>query len=162
MTAVPRHPRQTKEGSGQQPSQTIHHLKMPAPQGAPSTIVTFYPTRPVRAVGPLYRPARGPDWAQGESRYDCSAGVRAFSGDPLNGPTQAIAVKNETSSTRNRPVFLLYSSLFFVGNNLPEWSLCLLLRGLSRISFPGPACSHSGDPCALAPRPRRQSLSQCA
>src|SRR5215831_16337837 len=52
-----------------------------------------YPARPVGAAGPLYRPARGPDRAQGKSRYDCPAGVRAVSGDPLNGQKQAIAVK---------------------------------------------------------------------
>src|SRR4029450_674249 len=76
--------------------------------------------RPVGAVGPLYRPARGPDGAQGESWHDCPAGVRAFSGDPLNWQTQAIAVKDETSGTRHRPVFILYSSLSFVGNNPPS------------------------------------------
>src|SRR2546422_2009052 len=70
-----------------------------------------YPARPLGAAGPLYRPTRGPDRTQGESRHDCSAGVSAFSEDPLNWQKQAIAVKNETRVARARPVFFRSSSL---------------------------------------------------
>ena len=67
MTAVPRHPRQAKEGSGQQTSQTIHHRKTGAPERAPSTIVNLRIPLALLAQLGRYRPARGPDWAQGES-----------------------------------------------------------------------------------------------
>ena len=41
MTAVPRHPRQAKEGVGSRPSQTIHHRKNRARKGRPPPSLTF-------------------------------------------------------------------------------------------------------------------------
>src|SRR5713101_2751501 len=63
-----------------------------------------YPCCPVGGAGPLYRPPGGPDGAQGASRHDCSAGLRAFPGDPRHGPQRAVAIGGHTRSARDRPV----------------------------------------------------------
>src|SRR5215468_8629264 len=48
------------------------------------------------------------------------AGIRAVSGDPRHWQAQAIAVKDETSGLGIGQVFILYSSLCFVGHNPPS------------------------------------------
>jgi hypothetical protein len=80
-----------------------------------------HPGRPVGSAGSLHRPPRGPDWAQGESRHDGPAGVRAFSGDPLNWQKGAIARGDDTRVARNRPSYCPLAALpSFLGHNPPS------------------------------------------
>src|SRR4030095_2827489 len=98
----------TPEKSRASERAALHHCQPP------------YPARPVGAAGSLYRPALSPDRNRSETRYDCPAGVRAVSGDPRHWQTQAIAGKDETSGLGIGQVFILSSSLFFVGHNPPS------------------------------------------
>ena len=96
-TAVQTRPH-TAEKSWAPKRRTLHHRQPP------------HPGRPVSAAGSLYRPARESNGAQGESRHDCTSGVRAFSGDPLNWQQQAIALGDETRVAWDRLVRFSLSS----------------------------------------------------